>query len=113
MTPVWKLNKRTLVRLEKLPAVREIPVAKGLDDWHVILVIRIVVFDKIRSFAGVFGIMNTLDEESPTIEMPSAVTVSGPALLSSTYMPEVIRIAIGFTLDAIPLAVVIALARLA
>ena len=49
-----------------------------------------------RSFESVVGTINTAAEESPTIEMPCAVTVRGPALLSSTYTPAVIEITIGF-----------------
>jgi hypothetical protein len=106
--PVWKFTMPTLMRSERFPADREIPVANGADDWKVILAICIALFDISRLLAGVLGIINVEDPELPTIEILLAVMVRGPALLFSTYIPGSIRIAIGLTLDAIPFAMEIA-----
>ena len=82
-TPVKKFTNRQLVIVEKVPAVIEIPVARGEEDSKAISAIRMVLLIKRRSCAGVDGIMITAEEEIPTIEIPSAVMARAPALLSS------------------------------
>jgi hypothetical protein len=111
--PAWKFVMPTLIKSERFPDTREIPVADGADDWKVILAICTALFDNNRLLIGVFGITKVEDAALPTIEIPLAVMVSGPVLLFSMYIPGLISMVIGLALDAILFAVLIAWARLA
>jgi hypothetical protein len=104
-----KFNKRILFNVDNPGAVNVIPVAKGVDDCKVMDDISAVLLTDKRLLMGVLDEIITLLTESPTIEMPAAVIVNGPALLFSIYMPDFIKIATGLAADAIPFAIVIAL----
>jgi hypothetical protein len=72
-----------------------------------------VILLVIKSFAGVLGIRITDAGESPIIEIVSAVIAIGPVLLSSIYVPALIKIVTGLEDVAILLAVSTAFLRLA